>query len=402
MNPVRRPLLAPLFALAVASAAVLYGTTGYADTPDLQAGYESRLATVESLTKTLQNDPAAKTDKVKNTLTVVEARRREAAKLADIGEYSAAQSVLDEGYRTLTTTLSEVKGGHGYIATADSNATDNDKKILDQQRADFERNLNSALSLREAASRVDAEKGNEHANNIAAIDALIADARNAAAKDDLEGADKLIQEALSKEQQLITFLKGGEGADVAVSTEKTPVSQEAKLKDFDSRLATAHTMLDALKRQDTERKGGKYNTISDVETKLSIAKSLRNNDLAAAFRLVDEAYESSQAAIRSMQTPSDTKTGSAVFDRDPAAGKTNRQKKATLNELRSNTGILRSTLVRQSRERKIDNTETLKQIDESLAESKKLEKTNLSRSLEAADEAHETARHAIDKLRLGL
>lgn len=392
----------PIFVarLAAVIAGIALSTAAFAADPKEKADYERRLDSVKTLRQALERDPAADRASTKAALTKVDARQKEAAELAGVGEYGLAKSILDEGYQTLTATIAQTKGGTGYQAPASGN---DGKLSQDKQKADFERELASANALLDAAKRSDAEKGNAHRGDIANIEALIKQANGAAGKNDFTAAGKLIVEALNKEKQLIAGLKGSSGASASTVPAASEVQDHREIKALDEHLLSSRTMLDALKRQNAEKKAGKDAVIKAAEQQLGRAESLRGSDTKQALRLANEADASIRGALQSIQKPSTQKTGSAALEANAKAGRApNAEKKKTdvASMLRSAL-TLRDALARQSSERGVDNGATLKQIDQLSSEAKRYETSDVDRALKSADEAYQTAKVAIEKLRSG-
>jgi hypothetical protein len=387
--------------LAAVIAGIALSTAAFAADPKEKADYERRLDSVKTLRQALQRDPAAESVNVKAALAKVEARQKEAAELAGVGEYGLAKSILDEGYQTLTATIAQTKGGTGYQAPAGG---DDGKLRQDKQKADFERELASANALLDAAKRSDAEKGNAHGGDVTNIEALIKQASGAAGKNDFAAADKLIVEALNKEKQLIASLKGGSGPKASPAPAAAE-GQDRDIKALDEHLLSSRTMLDALKRQNGEKKAGKDAVIKAAEQQLGRAESLRGSDPKQALRLANEADASIRGALQSIQKPSTQKAGSAALEaneKSGSAGNANAEKKKTdLASMLRSAQTLRDSLARQSSERGVDSGATLKQIDQLSSEAKRHETSDVDRALKSADEAYQTAKVAIEKLRGG-
>lgn len=385
--------------LAAVVASIALSTAALAADPKEKADYERRLDSVKTLRQALQRDPAAGGANVKAALAKVEARQKEAAELAGAGEYGLASSILDEGYQTLTATITQTKGGTGYQAPA---AGGDGKLMQDKLKADFERELASANALLDAAKRSDAEKGNAHRSEIANIEGLIKQANDAASKNDFSMADKLVVDALNKEKQLIATLKGGSGPKAGAAPDASD-ARDREVKALDEHLSSSRTMLDALKRQDGEKKAGKGAVIKAAEQQLTRAQSLRTSDPKQALQLTNEADASIRGALQSIQKPSTQKTGSAALDADAKKPRpANAEKKKTdLATMLGSTKALRDSLARQSGERGVDNGATLKQIDLLSSEARRHETSDLDKALKSADEAYQTAKVAIEKLRGG-
>jgi hypothetical protein len=392
-------LTLPARLLAVALAATLC-TAVFAADPKLKADYENRLESVKALSQALQRDAASSSAESKAALAKVQARQKEAAELAAVGEYGLAKSILDEGYQALSVTLAKTKAvpGVGVPAAADSG-----KLKQDIEKAAFERELASAQALLEAAKRSDAEKGNQQRGEIGQIEKLIDSAKSAAGKNDFGAADKLLVEALDKEKRLIARLKAGESAGApAAVTGNDAQERDRKAQAVGHQLASSRALLVALKRQNAERQAGKESLIKDAEQNLGRAEALVNSDPAQAQQLTSEVDGKVRTALQSLQEPSGLKSGSAALDAAPKTGPSaSDTKKSEIARMLRSAVALRDSLARQSSERGVDSSATLKQIDQLTTEAKQHEKADLDRALKSAEDAYESAKLAIEKLRKG-
>ena len=409
---------APLLAALLASAAVIA-----ADPKQEKAAYERQLSSTKVLFQALQADPKAGTPAVKSTLDTVATRQKEAEDLAAAGEYELAKTILNEGYGTLQKTLASVKSGTGYSGPTGSmggmggmsgmggmlGMTGADGKPLNyaKLKSEYERDLMSARSMLDAAKRAETQSGNKHPRDIAEIEALIAKATAAAARDDYVAANKIIDEALVRERALITADQGAKPqaatGSAAAAAADDKAARERAAAQFESKLSSAKAMLSALKSQNTSKKAGREASIAEIEQKINRAESMRTTDPVGGLALIDQAYAATRSDLQGMSGGGDgRKTGSAALEaanqRDMSGMSGEDKAKAIASQLRTAT-TLRNAYERQAKEKGVDASATLKQIDKLAGDARALEGADPSKALVAADEAYKLAKSSLEAIR---
>ena len=406
---------APLLAALFASAAVMA-----ADPKQEKAAYERQLSSTKVLFQALQADPKAGTPAVKSTLDTVATRQKEAEDLAAAGEYELAKTILNEGYGTLQKTLASVKSGTGYSGPTGSmggmsgmggmlGMTGADGKPLNyaKLKSEYERDLMSARSMLDAAKRAETQSGNKHPRDIAEIEALIAKATAAAARDDYVAANKIIDEALVRERALITADQGAKPqaatGSAAAAAADDKAARERAAAQFESKLSSAKAMLSALKSQNTSKKAGREASIAEIEQKINRAESMRTTDPVGGLALIDQAYAATRSDLQGMSGGGDgRKTGSAALEaanqRDMSGMSGEDKAKAIASQLRTAT-TLRNAYERQAKEKGVDASATLKQIDKLAGDARAFEGADPSKALVAADEAYKLAKSSLEAIR---
>jgi hypothetical protein len=340
--------------------------------------YENRLASVNTLIGALNSAPEAGSE-AKANVTKVNARKKEAEELAKLGEYDAAKEILDEGYRLLTQTLAKTKSGSGYTGQSSMGGMSASETGRDKATRDMaERNIASAKTMLDAAKRSGASAG-----DVARIGGTVGKADQRAAAGDYAAADQLAKESLGELRTLIVSLKGesgNSGGSVASSASSSGSTSPAAV---DARIASGKALIDALKRQNAEKGGGKESVISDSEAKLRQAEAIRTADPAAALAMANEAYKAAQGAIQSLQSPSNLKSGSAALQASAGTGASDEQRAETDRLVKS------SLLLRDSIER----------IDALSGEARTRQGSDPARALQAATEANQLAKDTLSTLR---
>lgn len=401
-------LLVTLLCSALLSAAAYA-----ADPAAAKDSFLRRLDSVKALTSALQRDKNAGTPLIKEALASVGARQKDAEDLAAVGEYEVAASILDEGYKKLTATLTKAKAGEGYQAAPAAKAemsgmTGADGQLLSvsKQKADVERKSASAAAMLDAAKRTDAAKGGTHGKELAALEAKVTQAKSAASAGDFKTAERLIDQVLIDEKQLIAGLASGSGyrtgADASAGNDAAPSDGKGKA-DYERKLSSAGALLDAAKRVDGEKGNSHRNEISAIEGLLKQAKAAAaGNDWVAANRSLDEVLGKEKQIIASTKSDAGTaglKTGSAAIspDRD-LSGMTGEERKTEIAKTLRSAGALRDLIARRSQERGVDGKAAVGKIEQLIGEARRLEASDPTRALQMATNAYEAARAGVEGL----
>lgn len=391
--------------MATTLAAILaFGSSlAIAQTDTKKESYEKLLGTVKALTVALQRDPGAGNPDVRAAITKVTTRQKEAEDLATVGEYGIAGSILDEGYRTLTQTMSSLKSGTGYSSVTGSAAATSGGSGDAARKTSYERQIGTAQALLDAAKRASAESQGARSADIGRIEGMLATARNAAAAGNYTQADTAAADALKDLRPLIGAMKGGSSETRTASGSAGAPDTAKQLAAFDARSATVKALLDAMRRQNTEKKAGKEGMISDIEARLARAEGLRSSDPVAAIALIEEIYALTRNTLQGMQSGSSLTPGSVAME----AGKT-AQAPATSDEQRTDAQrylasakLIRDAAERIGHEKRIDNAAALTLVDTLAADARSHLASNPARAMKSGAEANRLAKEALEKARTG-
>jgi hypothetical protein len=167
---------------------------------------------------------------------------------------------------------------------------------------------------------------------------------------------------------------------------------------FDRELMGAKAILDALKRQNQEKRAGKDAEIQDIETRLRQAETLRGVDIVAADKLLDDAYAQTKQALQSVNV-SGAQTASAAAPAAASGAAGAEAQRAEIDRMLKSSALLRDAVLRLSKEKGADSAVALSRIDALSAESRSRQASDPARALQAATEANQTAKDALAKLR---
>lgn len=378
-----------------ALAAVPFGAEAQDDRRKAQ--FENRLGSVKSLSTALSSDPGAARPEVKATLAKVASRQKEAEELAAIGEYDTARLILDEGYVALTKALAAVKGGSGYSGPSGAAAAEGAGGA--SRQAASERLLASARSLLDAAKRGNADAGSGRNADLARIESNIGAAEKACKAGDHDRGEAMANNALKELRPLLVSLKGGSSSGAATVAAVDGEKDKAQLlAAFDREMMGAKAIIEALKRQNQEKRAGKDAMIEDLETRLRQAETLRGVNISAADQLLDEAYKQTKLALQSMNASAAPASSAAASGAASGAAGAEAQRAETDRMLKS-SALLRDAVVRISKEKGADSAATLSRIDALSTEARSRQASDPARALQAATEANQTAKDALAKLR---
>lgn len=272
-----------------------------------------------------------------------------------------------------------------------------------KRKTDYENRLGSVKSLTAAVSRDPKADSAEVKTAMAKVAARQKEAEELAAVGEYDTARQILDEGYKVLTTTLTAMKSGSGAAASgVTTPAVAGSSEQdkvrKLAAFDGRMSTTKAMLDAFKRQNQEKAAGKDASIADIETRLRQAETLRSVDLGAAQGLLDDAYNSTKLGLQSVQTASTMKTGSAALEAGAGAGNADATRGEIERVLKS-SALLREALIRLSKEKGVDSSAALTQIDTLSGEARSRQAADPARALQAANEANQTAKDTLAKLR---
>lgn len=360
-----------------------------------KAQFENRLGAVKALSMALSSDPGSARPEAKAVIAKVGARQKEAEELAAVGEYDAARMILDEGYGLLTRTLAAMKSGTGYSGPSGAAAAEGAASASRQTA--FDRMLASARSLLEAARRSSAEVGGGKATELSRIESTIGAAEQAGKAGDFGRGESLANDAMKELRPLLVSIKGGTAGSAGTAAPADGEQEKARrLATFDNRLASAKAMADALKRQNQEKRAGKDSTIEDIEIRLRQAETLRGADVTAAQGLLDEAYNTTKLALQSIQASAPSKSSSAM---EAATGGGAAAQRAEIDRILKSSALLREAVARVSKEKGTDSSAVLARIDTLSADARNRQASDPERALQTANEANQTAKDALAKIR---
>ncbi len=386
-----------LVKLSLLAALAVFPFVAEAQDDRRKAQFDSRLGAVKSLNMALSSDPGAARPEVKATMAKVAARQKEAEELAAVGEYDTARMILDEGYALLTKTLASVKAGSGYTGPSGAAAAEHAGHA--SRQAASERLVASARSLLDAAKRGNAEAGGGKTADLARIESAIAAADQACKSGDHDRGETMANNAMKELRPLLVTLKGGSSASTATAVAVDGEKDKAQLlAAFDREMMGAKAILDALKRQNQEKRAGKEGEIADIETRLRQAETLRGVDISAADKLLDDAYKQTKQALQSVNVAS-AQTASAASSGATGSGAGAEAQRAEVDRLLKSSALLRDAVQRIGKEKGADSATTLSRIDALSAEARSRQASDPARALQAATEANQTAKDALAKLR---
>lgn len=359
-----------------------------------KAQFDNRLGSVKALSAALSSDPGASRPEGKAALAKVAARQKEAEELAAVGEYDAARMILDEGYALLTKTLAAMKSGTGYSGAAAAEGAGGASR-----QAAYERSLASARSLLDAAKRGSAEAGGAKAADLTRIESTIGAAEKAGKAGDYGRGEGLANDALKELRPLLVSLKGGSSTSVGTAAAVPGEKDKAQLlAAFDRELMGAKAILDALKRQNQEKRAGKDAEIEDIETRLRQAETLRGVDIAAADQLLDDAYKQTKQALQSVNV-SGVQTASVAASGAGSGAAGAEAQRAEIDRMLKSSALLRDAVQRVSKEKGADSSSSLSRIDALSAEARSRQASDPARALQAATKANQAAKDALAKMR---
>ena len=392
-----------LVRIAVSTAIVCVPPLTWAQPNVQKESYEQLLGTVNALSASLQRDPGATSVDAKASMAKLAARQKEAEELASVGEYGVARSILDEGYRALTQTLGSLKSDSGYSSTMGSAPASAATGSGDAARkASYERQMGSAQALLDSARRSSAESQGARASDIGRIEAMLTKARSAAASGDFVSADTIASESMKELRPLLVAMKGITSEPKAVSATSAATVDPAKQRAaYEARNLTAISMLDALRRLNTEKHAGKETVIADIESRLGRAQTLRGSDPAAAIALLEETYALTRSTLQGMQGGASLKSGSAAqvaaqVTENPGGSDVRRaEAQRSLDSVR----LIRNAAERIGRESGFDNAPSLMGIDTFVTDARNSLASDPARALKSAREANRLAKEALEKAR---
>lgn len=377
----------------------------FAQTSAQRESYEKLLGTVKSLTTAAQREPGAASGNGRAALLAIAARQKEAEELAAAGEYGVAHTILEEGYRTLTQTLSSLKSGTGFTGATGSGAATTSGSGDAARKASYERQMDTASALLDAAKRASAETQGARAADIVRIEGILTQARSVASGGDYVRADALVAEGLKDLRTLMVSMKGGSGEPRAAGDggSATHSGNPQNAVNFESRYSTAKALADALRRQNLEKNAGKDGLVADIESRLSRTQSLRSSDPAAAMALLDETYALTRNTLQGLQSASNLKSGNAALEASgvakvPSSGEGQR---AEAQRLLDSAGMIRSAAERIGREKGHDNASALAVVDSFVSSARNSLASDPARAVQSAAEANRLAKEALEKARTG-
>ena len=151
-------------------------------------------------------------------------------------------------------------------------------------------------------------------------------------------------------------------------------------------------MLDALKR--LGKTPATQQLAADIERQLGEADKRRSGEPQAALALAEEAYGQVKIGLQSLQqAPKAAGKAKPAAGAAPSGADTARGTEFA-NRVES-VRLLRGTLVRLSRERKVDNGAALARADRLTGEARRLARDSLPLALATIDEAYAVVKQAV-------
>lgn len=303
-----RTAVAIALVCVLASSPVVFAQSGAE-----RASYEKLLETVKSLTEAVQREPEATSGAGRSTLDTVAARQREAEALAATGEYGVARSILDEGYRSLTQTLSRLKSGTGFNSAAGSGTSANSpggesRPAVASHSAtvDFDSRYGTTKALADALRRQNAEKNAGKDGLIADIETSLSRAQGLRSKD-AAAAMTLLNEtyALTRSSlqsiQTASSLKSGSAALEASRVAEGPSTVEGQRALALRHLDSVKMIRDAIERTGREKGSDSHSALVVVDTLATDARNYLTSDPARASKSAAEANRLAKEALEKVR-----------------------------------------------------------------------------------------------------
>ena len=292
-----------LLAALLVSALISVSAHG-ADPAREKAEYGSFLETVKAMTTALKRSEDAGNPEVQRALNAVADRQKISEELAAVGEYESAKSILDEGYKTLISTLRTVKSS---ATSPPPTSTAGDVKLsADKGQADFERKLLSADALMQASKRVDSEKAGANRSQIENLELQLSRAKAAAAGKNWGEANRLLADVLDGQKKLIAQAKGDPtSAGLNVSSPK-PLTEAVSPRQAEQNVEIAKTLRsmemlrELIVRRSRERGVDNSATLGKIDQMAAEALRLQASDPKRALEAADGAYETAKVGTQTL------------------------------------------------------------------------------------------------------
>lgn len=360
--------------------------------------FAARLAAIDSLRDALRRDTEVAGGNADEVLARVQAGTDEARALAAAGETDVARGLLDEAYKLLAGTIARTK--RGVVPVHEPGSVD-PQAATAKARTDFARELASSRALLDAYRRLDSDRAN--ASNIERLGGELDGAEKMAQAGDLTGAGGRLHEAYAQIKTGVTKLGHLESASIPSGATSQPTPAELRLRG-ERKIVESRALLDAFKRLGTTPAARKL--AADLETQLNQADARRADDPQVALDQAEDAYTRVKIGLQSLHAPAPAGDKARAKGRDQAAGTGDRAAPAGgssaettratefANRLQS-VRLLRATLVRLSKERKVDNAPVLAKADRLTGEAQRLSRDSLPLALAAIDEAYAVVKQAV-------
>jgi hypothetical protein len=263
-----------------------------------RADYEARLASVQSLVTALKAESSK--PGVADVLKKVDAKVREAAEIAAVGEYEIARSMLDEGYASLSTTLSRVKRGNeqqtgmsGSAALeAEQKATVGKVDVAKLESA-FKRREASVVSLLGACERVVKEQGRDP-QLVTETTRLLGAARNDARAGRYPQGTKLLDQAYLLLRVGLAEMKGGQ--EVTASKSFATPSEEFRYEQ--GRNDDYAQLIAGLVDQNAQRNDWREAAARSRSMRQAAEEAARAGDFAMALKKINESTNEFKTILR--------------------------------------------------------------------------------------------------------
>lgn len=212
------------------------------------------------------------------------------------------------GAATLAVLAAALLIGSGTVATSALGA----ETTAEQQQ--FANRLASVKAMTEALRREASKAGIDHNALLGQTAAQTKEAEALAASGKFAAAQPLLEESYRKLTGAIAGIKRAAPATAATPAGAKPADSGKQRERLARDIATAGTMLDALKRQNAEKRGGKDGEIAAIENqRRDVDSALKAGELDRADALNRDAYLRIKTAIASLQPATDLKSGSAAL-----------------------------------------------------------------------------------------
>lgn len=280
-----------------------------ADPAREKADYGNQLETVKAMTMALKRADDAGNPQVQRALSAVAERQKAAEELAAVGEYESARAILDEGYKTLISTLRAVKSGAA-LPPPRSTADDVKQSANNKDQADFERKILSADALMQASKRIDSEKAGANRSQFESLELQLSRAKASAAGKNWGEANRLLADVLDGQKKLIAKAKvdpATAGLSVA-SASPNPLTEAAAPRQAEQNAEIAKSLrsVDMLRelivRRSRERGVDNAATLGKIDQMAAEALRLQASDPKRALEVADSAYQTAKVSVQTLFT----------------------------------------------------------------------------------------------------
>jgi hypothetical protein len=263
-----------------------------------KADYETRLASVHSLVAALKGESSK--PGVADVLKMVDGKVREAAEIAAVGEHEIAKSMLDEGYATLSSTLSRVKRGNdqqngmsGSAALEAEQKAAGGRGELAKMEGAFKRREASVVSLLDVCERAVKEQGRD-SQLVNESTRLLGAARAEAQSGGFLQGTKLLDQAYLLLRVGLNEMKGG----ITVTASKTFATPAEEYRYEQGRNDDYAQLIAGLVEQNAQRSDWRDAAARSKAMRQAADEAARTSDFATALKKINESTNEFKTILR--------------------------------------------------------------------------------------------------------